>query len=195
MLNLIAILFVGLAAALPGMQLATAPRADAPISKMIWRGQIEAGRPEMSFNGTVQEVVAQIRLIKPDFPAGLNTSTPLPNKDDGHEVQCGVGGSGTADVTYINDGINYLHGIPGNCGVSAGNPGTCARISCSYNSGIWLCSENGQQVLWSCSALGDIAENDCFTCQGGSGGSGEWCRGREKWPANNFHVDVGEDSC
>ncbi|KAK8091339.1 hypothetical protein PG994_000844 [Apiospora phragmitis] len=194
MLSRIVIFFVGLAAALPGMQLTTAPRADATISKMIWRGQIEAGGPEMNFTGTIQEVVAQIRQIKPDFPAGLNSSMPLPSKDDGHEVDCNVGGSGAANPTYINDGIDYLHVIPGNCGVSAGNPGTCARISCSYNAGIWLCSENGQEVLWSCYALGDIAENDCFSCIGGDG-KGDWCSGREKWPEHNFHVDVGWVDC
>ncbi|KAK6819471.1 hypothetical protein PG987_015954 [Apiospora arundinis] len=201
MLSRIAILFIGIAVALPGMQLAATPRVDATISTMFWRGQIEAGGPEMTFNGTVQEVVAQIHKIKPDFPAGLNVSrsTPLPNDDDGHAVDCYVGGRGTATVSVILDGIKYLHGLPGNCGVSAGNQGynTCARISCSYNSAIWLCSDHGQEVLWPCSALGDIAQNDCFTCQGGSGGSQQWGQGREKWPeqAGGFHVDIGEDSC
>ncbi|KAK7928368.1 hypothetical protein PG985_005366 [Apiospora marii] len=196
MLNLILVLFAVLAAAVPGMQLTTAPPADATVSKMIWRGQIEEGGPEMNFNGTIQEVVAQIKQIKPDFSLNRTSSASdhLSGKNDGHEVDCWTGGSGTADVNYINDGIDYLHGISGNCGVSAGNAGTCARISCSYNSGIWLCSNDGQEVLWSCHALGDIAQNDCFSCQGGDGNNA-WCQGREKWDANNFHVDVGSDKC
>lgn len=54
MLSRMFFLFTGLAAALPGVQLTAAPPADATISKMIWRGKIEEGGPEMSFNGTIQ---------------------------------------------------------------------------------------------------------------------------------------------
>jgi len=52
--SIISILFVGIAAALPGMKLSTTPRANATIVPMYWRGQIEAGAPEMTFNGTIQ---------------------------------------------------------------------------------------------------------------------------------------------
>ncbi|KAK8127251.1 hypothetical protein PG984_008359 [Apiospora sp. TS-2023a] len=148
MLSRIFLLFTGLAAALPGMQLAKAPRAGATITDMIWRGQIEVGGPEMNFSGTIQEVVAQIKQINPDFPAGLNTSLSFKQDDkpnDGHQVQCGIGGD-AGDHAYVNDiwaGIDYLHGIPGNCGVNAGPRNTCSRVSCSWNSGIWLCSDNG----------------------------------------------------
>ncbi|KAK8092370.1 uncharacterized protein PG998_014855 [Apiospora kogelbergensis] len=201
MLTRIVILFVGIAAALPGMQLVATPRANAAISPMYWRGQIEAGGPEMTFNGTIQEVVAQIRKIKPDFPSGLEipTSGPQAKDDDPHEVDCWVGGGGPATVIYIKQGIQYLRSIPGNCGVSAGDQGynTCARISCSYDSGIWLCSDQGQEVLWPCSSLGDIADNDCFKCWKGEDSPEGVCQGREKWPeqAGGFHVDIGVADC
>ncbi|KAK7981400.1 hypothetical protein PG988_003638 [Apiospora saccharicola] len=148
MLSLIFLLFTSLAAALPGMQLARAPRVGATITDMIWRGQIEVGGPEMNFSGTIQEVVAQIKQINPDFPAGLNNSLPFKQDDkpnDGHQVQCDIGGDadGGAYLSDIWAGIDYLHGIPGNCGVNAGPPNSCSRVSCSWNSGIWLCSDNG----------------------------------------------------
>lgn len=56
MLSRIFFLFTGLAAALPGMQLTSTPPAGTTISQMIWRGQIEEGGPEMSFNGTIQVI-------------------------------------------------------------------------------------------------------------------------------------------
>lgn len=69
MLTRIVILFVGIAAALPGMQLVATPRANATISPMYWRGQIEAGGPEMTFNGTIQVISHAVDLDSVPFPA------------------------------------------------------------------------------------------------------------------------------
>ena len=63
------------------------------------------------------------------------------------EVQTGfscdpVGGN--AHVPAIQDGIGYLNSLNGGCWV---NPRSCARISCSYNSAIFLCNDVSQFTL------------------------------------------------
>ncbi|KAJ4417531.1 hypothetical protein N0V82_006090 [Gnomoniopsis sp. IMI 355080] len=46
-----------------------------------------------------------------------------------------------ADWFKVRDGYNYLDGVPGQPGLPPG-PAVCARVSCSFNVGIWWCNDN-----------------------------------------------------
>jgi hypothetical protein len=64
----------------------------------------------------------------------------------------------------ILDGIAYLQSLGfGNCGVPAG-PRVCSRISCSYDSGIWLCNDNAWHIQPSCTYLASYAEDIVSRC-------------------------------
>ncbi|KAK8112448.1 hypothetical protein PG984_012974 [Apiospora sp. TS-2023a] len=128
---------------------------------ITWRGNITADGPIYEFNGTVQEIYAQIQAANPDYklmevphkhsasPHTLKVSSTQcdsPNDDDW----------GYAVGDRIIDGINYLRGLTGDCGVT---PGPCGRVSCSWDSAISWCWDNPTGgYTTKCSALADYAQ-------------------------------------
>src|SRR3954468_14109313 len=50
-------------------------------------------------------------------------------------------GANSGNANALQDGINYLRGISGSCRANPG-PGSCGRVSCSYNVGIFYCNDN-----------------------------------------------------
>lgn len=71
-------------------------------------------------------------------------------------MNCGWGGKGRAGVLAIKEGIDYLQGIDGYCGLDDG-PYKCARVSCSWDSAIWLCNDNDTPLRVPCKDLGPFA--------------------------------------
>jgi len=45
------------------------------------------------------------------------------------------------DPDVIWEGYQYLRGLAGNAQLSAGSTGTCGRVSCSWDDGIWFCQD------------------------------------------------------
>ncbi|PWY90681.1 hypothetical protein BO70DRAFT_358131 [Aspergillus heteromorphus CBS 117.55] len=78
----------------------------------------------------------------PKFVIQKNRLIHRVRKQETKSLICDIPGrlSETAETVWIRDGISYLKGLEGTCGVSAG-PAACARISCSYDSGIYLCND------------------------------------------------------
>ncbi|KAK8063184.1 hypothetical protein PG996_007836 [Apiospora saccharicola] len=98
---------------------------------ITWRGNITVDGPIYEFNGTVQV---------------SSTQCDSPNDDDW----------GYAVGDRIIDGINYLRGLTGDCGVT---PGPCGRVSCSWDSAISWCWDNPTGgYTTKCSALADYAQ-------------------------------------
>lgn len=113
----------------------------------------------IQLNGTVQEVVAQLDELVPNSrakpmasiaasPAASSSSesttsedSPLKKRYDEAKLLCWVDRWGNAYVSAIQDGINYLNGVSGRPWHNPG-PGTCARVSCSYDSAIYWCNDN-----------------------------------------------------
>ncbi|KAK1829440.1 hypothetical protein QBC39DRAFT_287346 [Podospora conica] len=85
-------------------------------------------------NGTVQEVIAQAQAINPDFAL--------------QEVKF-CNNFGGAGVDYIREGTRYLKRLSGQANMRAG-PRVCSRVSCSYDSAIYLCNDNNgaKSVTW-----------------------------------------------
>lgn len=81
-------------------------------------------------------------------------------------MNCGWGGSGEASGTAIGDGITYLNSFgDGYCGLDDG-PYKCARVSCSYNSAIWLCNDNDTPLRVKCKDLEPFIRkihDECYT--------------------------------
>lgn len=110
---------------------------------MIYTGPVTPGGPNHTFEGTVEQIVDQIRLQGLDATI-FNDVDDLDSRVgvsslEGREVTdvvCG-GPYDEAKLTYITQGINYLKKLHGDCGLPPG-PGDqkCGRISCSYDAGI-----------------------------------------------------------
>ncbi|KUJ09226.1 uncharacterized protein LY89DRAFT_598214 [Mollisia scopiformis] len=98
---------------------------------------------------------------------------------------------GNADAGLIQDGINYLSGLQGGCCVG---PTSCVRISCSWNSAIFLCNDNGYTICPNCGYLATYASdmiNDCSSWNGGD----SIIVGGQLFDSDHYNIIVRWDSC
>jgi hypothetical protein len=102
-------------------------------------------------NGTVQEVRAHLLELNPnydtEFAAAANKSevpavVPRGSDNPPNVVICNVFDKpeGRAFVEYLMEGLRYLRSISGQPTLGPG-PGTCSRVSCSYDSAIYWCND------------------------------------------------------
>ncbi|KAJ3548812.1 hypothetical protein NM208_g817 [Fusarium decemcellulare] len=100
---------------------------------------------------------------------------------------CDVGGSGAAREKAIEEGIKYLRGELGNapCGLDSG-PRVCTRVSCSYDSAIWLCNDNNGPLQVACGQIGDLAQRILSGCPNPQG---------QFFTNANWNVIIGKEGC
>ena len=107
-------------------------------------GPVGSDGTNVTLNGTVDEIHAQILKINPSYNgtshghANANAKRGLEERCGG-QVHCQLGYK-TAKMSPIETGVAYLEQLVGECGVDAG-PQVCGRISCSDSSGIFLCND------------------------------------------------------
>lgn len=106
------------------------------------------GGDKVTLNGTVQEVHAQLLKLNPnydsDFPAKRSEEpSSLTKRDFKYEKYYCWGEDGwhysrkRGDSGDLQDGIDYLNSIGG---TPKEAPGSCGRVSCSYNMAIYWCN-------------------------------------------------------
>ncbi|KAI0382408.1 hypothetical protein F5Y04DRAFT_279698 [Hypomontagnella monticulosa] len=138
---------------------------------ITFMGTIEEGGPEYTFHGTIEEIRAQILKIKPDFVPSAPSeedqfNSTLAKRGDRASMNCGhvgKGWNGDAESWLARERANYLKGLNGMCGVNNGG-GECSRISCAYNTGIWICNDTNGPLSKPCKYLGkqaDVIINEC----------------------------------
>jgi hypothetical protein len=120
------------------------------ISTPTWEVETTPGGERVLLNGTVQEVAAQLDLINPNWKADFNvTRPPKPGaarakrqEPDWGTCLCNIRLTewSAAQFFQIEEGESYLATVPGKPTAGPG-PGTCQRVSCSYNSGIHFCND------------------------------------------------------
>ncbi|RSL66562.1 hypothetical protein CEP54_003648 [Fusarium duplospermum] len=166
----------------------SAPIDGYEIAPMKWTGQVDKRSENITLEGTLEEITVKAREINPDFGA-----SPSVEKRGFGKINCGWGGKGRAGVLAIKEGIDYLQGINGYCGLDDG-PYKCARVSCSWDSAIWLCNDNDTPLRVPCKDLGPFAakiREDCMS----SGWSEPMTQGQLFSDEGNWNVIVGKDSC
>ncbi|KAG4432462.1 hypothetical protein IFR05_012052 [Cadophora sp. M221] len=112
---------------------------------------------QVNTTGTVEQIFMELSAKDPKFGSQEPRSTdtelatraktwqeclPIPGKPDLHE----------ADSEAISNGIGYLRRLGGTCGVGVR---TCARVSCSWDSAIFICNDNPRHI--------DISSNQIAT--------------------------------
>ncbi|KAH7303410.1 hypothetical protein B0I35DRAFT_498380 [Stachybotrys elegans] len=183
----------------------TSPIEGFEVQEASWAIEIEASKPPVIFNGTVEQVMAQLEVDYPETAAlavnnvlsvataSAKTSAIASNgltKRD-HTICLNFP---RAEVRYIDDGINYLRGVPGRPWLPAG-PRVCARVSCSYNAAIWWCNDNNWRVdLGSYSDIANAARLITDECKYFTYSAG-WVTSGQRFHNDNLNVIVRGDSC
>ncbi|GKU05761.1 serine threonine protein kinase [Fusarium langsethiae] len=123
-----------------------------------WKITVVEGEPPKEFNGTIQDVMKQLKVDYPEF--AREAQEKIDAAIEAEELEDGAPPSPEAQVLDtlqkrdhnicwnfpaarerpIHEGIQYLRGISGGLTVRAG-PGACDRISCSSNAGIFICND------------------------------------------------------
>ncbi|KAK4449547.1 hypothetical protein QBC34DRAFT_380007 [Podospora aff. communis PSN243] len=159
----------------------TASSADAAIdelpdgyhrSPIHWRGILQAGKEEVYLSGMdFDEIEAKARALNPSYTifARGNSSDAADrgylNKRQTQDFHCGWPESWEYSLSTAAAwaGIDYLEDIIGNCRAAPG-PGSCGRVSCSYDTGIWYCNDNTDEYWVPCGWIGDVAATVVTEC-------------------------------
>ncbi|CEN61057.1 hypothetical protein ASPCAL07724 [Aspergillus calidoustus] len=89
----------------------------------------------------------------------------------------------------IGEGVSYLRRIPGTPTLGPG-PGSCGRVSCSYDAAIYMCNDNsGYYTLSSWNLVADGADFINSRCIGGGDTAGQI------FYHENWNVIVRQDNC
>lgn len=115
-----------------------------------WEVSATPDGPPVILNGTVEEVHAQLLELNPNFDADFALAEPaseetvnifnyLDRFPSNSPHKC-FERWGFVFTDALWDGIDYLRRIGGKPTASAG-PSTCARVSCSYRTGIFWCND------------------------------------------------------
>ncbi|CAJ2504629.1 Uu.00g120230.m01.CDS01 [Anthostomella pinea] len=136
-------------------------------------------------SGTVQEIRAEMDAM------GSSVNWTMTSDSD-EDIFCWVGGSGKVEGGPLQDGINYLKKHDRPCTADPG-PRVCARISCSWNSAIWLCNDTPNGISHACADLATYVEDIREECHVGVGR--ELLIQGQQFDTENFNVLVGKDNC
>ncbi|KAK8009285.1 hypothetical protein PG991_011836 [Apiospora marii] len=132
------------------------PEPPAPgygVEILQWVVEVAPGQTE-TLCGTVEQVYDQALQVNPGFKL-LHVPSHHPEKTP-YKIICDL--FPNAHETGIQDGINYLRGVPGRPQNGPG-PGRCGRVSCSWDSAIWWCNDNKKsRTLDSFSAIANSAQ-------------------------------------
>ncbi|OGM44221.1 hypothetical protein ABOM_007724 [Aspergillus bombycis] len=176
------------------VQAKDSPLEGYTVEEFSWEVETTPGGPTVVLNGTVENVLSQLREINPNYDAEFaiaaheidqpaeqaaeEEDTPSHLAKRGN-VACG--GFPKARKTQIKQGIEYLRGVPGKPQRGPG-PGSCGQVSCSWSSAIWWCNDNTfTKVLPSFNNIADGAQLILNTClQGGQTFSGQDSH-NDKW--------------
>ncbi|KAI1811677.1 hypothetical protein GGS20DRAFT_88782 [Poronia punctata] len=159
---------------------------------MIWTGVIKKGEPEVSFNGSIEEVTRQIRSIDENFAWHHfnrdHQSEGTLNKRDAVGIVCDV--QGEANHGPLTPNMEAARGtvadMTGECTVPTG-PGVCSLLTCHNHAGVWLCNDNSQPVSRQCSSLALYVDNIIRKCGTGYIHGHRRTRGQE-FDSGNWNV-------
>lgn len=126
-----------------------APLANYTAVDIEWNVQINSSLPSIAVNGTVQDVVAHLATIHPEYVSTLEKTIAERKQGvagaaaglvEGRRRQTVLVPQGTEHYCYrfenaiyedIQAGISYLESIAGTPTLGPG-PSTCNRVSCMY---------------------------------------------------------------
>ncbi|KAK3349568.1 hypothetical protein B0T25DRAFT_519759 [Lasiosphaeria hispida] len=102
----------------------------------------------------------------------------------------------TAERDVIDEGMQYLRGLGGNPRLGAG-PGTCSRVSCSYNAAIYWCNDNtAEYTLDNFGRIADAAHFIAYNCEYDFNGKGRFYTSGQVFFKKHWNVYItGGERC
>ncbi|KAI0159841.1 hypothetical protein GGR57DRAFT_500161 [Xylariaceae sp. FL1272] len=182
------------------------------IADITWTMPIVEGGPEHTFQGTAQQVFAQVNdkrkqlgllvlddsSLDDDIEAASNeTESALSARSDIESRSytksiCKVAAPSEAGKRAILDGVKYLNKLKSRCAMDG--PKKCGRISCSYESAIWWCNDNHGVSEYPCSEFGPLAQQVVDHCSY-LPFHNEWKTWGQAFDSRNFNVVCGYAAC
>lgn len=197
-----------------------APFHGYTVVEPSWDLEVTPGGRHMNFTGTIQEAIAQIAGVNPDWMEQFNFTTNLDttlticattnftttvktinsHARAGPQLKtefynnplCKTDWIKSAKFDAIMDGINYLHKVKGQPSLPSG-PGQCSRVSCSWNSAILWCNDN--PFDFSLDAFGRIADGAWFLMKNCGQAWGSHQTGGQAFSPDGWNVIVKYANC
>ncbi|KAL2286563.1 hypothetical protein FJTKL_06915 [Diaporthe vaccinii] len=127
------------------------PLSSYRVEVIQWEVPVSRDGRRTILNGTIQQVYQQLLEINPHYEAefgpaegkytpGLSQVFGSYELAERRDTWSDCGRFDAAKAVPIWEGINHLNHVSGTP-VSRPGPGTCGRVSCSYNSAIWWCND------------------------------------------------------
>jgi hypothetical protein len=172
------------------------------------------GDHEYALNGTVEQVLAQLKELHPEVELKKREVTsravlnkvclpliPLPLISPNHSqempplcIPIRGWNWATAYMPDIQAGVVYLDNL--NTRINIG-PTSCSRISCSWNGAIYLCNDNPYSIQPASPYLASYAQDLINICTTGSDDHyPDYKRtGGQEFDTDGYNIIVREDSC
>ncbi|KAF8866222.1 hypothetical protein BDZ45DRAFT_720358 [Acephala macrosclerotiorum] len=195
--------------ALPqGLSRRSASDLPYPVGRMSFIGTL--GGHEVQLNGSIEEMHAQMKVIHPDFDPDALVQARKLARENGPQDERNImareannkaalyccpndpWGWSSATTSIIEEGIDYLNHFNGLCGVGARS---CVRISCSWNSGIYLCNDAYNGITPSCVYMASYAQDIIDDCRGTTGWNTNDIVCGQKFDTDNYNIIVHWDRC
>ncbi|KAN0098402.1 hypothetical protein V8E51_014065 [Hyaloscypha variabilis] len=155
------------------------------------------GEHEYTLNGTVEQVLAQLKELHPEVELKKRevTSRAVLNKEM-PPLCIPIRGWNwvTAYMPDIQAGVVYLDNL--NTRINIG-PTSCSRISCSWNGAIYLCNDNPYSIQPASPYLASYAQDLINICTTGSDDHyPDYKRtGGQEFDTDGYNIIVREDGC
>ena len=119
------------------------------IVPLTWEVEAFDNGTTVNLTGTIEQVIDDLTKINPNFPGSNITNTTdfaISEAPSDFRTACGPGPWGWegGNRERVWEGYVYLNKVSGKPGQGPG-PGSCGRVSCSYNAAIWWCNDNNRE--------------------------------------------------
>ncbi|KAK6355789.1 hypothetical protein TWF718_000171 [Orbilia javanica] len=140
-----------------------------PMVPMQFRGSTVEGGPDMELHGTAEQVITHLNKVHPGWEEEMESLDAIQKGAlkargwAGPPICFNTPGSDARAHIILGDGVSHLRRL-GNqlCGTPANS---CSRVSCSWYSAIYLCSDRNDPVGVPCNRIADAAESIANVCQ------------------------------
>ncbi|KAM7186848.1 hypothetical protein V8F20_011202, partial [Naviculisporaceae sp. PSN 640] len=119
------------------------------VVDLVWEVQMTPDSPSVFVNGTVQDLDRQLSKINANYKQEYHIRQPTlrqskfyrtTDRSAGQDpINCRMGSDWTSSIGRILDGVTYLRSLHRDINIDSGFR-QCSRVSCSWNSGIFLCN-------------------------------------------------------